>query len=409
MKEIPERKALSTTSVKPRDPAANWWRVTAQRTFTAGSPCRSPHGKAVDLKFSRDSSTPASAPLTASRLPPKPALRSRHVSDSVAASAFPNLADDSGDDDTKWKQYADSHFSRSVPMPSFFMGDDEFTPPDFPYDQDELMSEKSIQSDTDSNSISQTVQKDSEGSFAPSSSGTSTWISRIQTPQWTKTDDYTVVQRLDRHETVPAAPSHGGFQVPIPPHHHAYPAQLVPSTSPQKPHPPQRSVRARPPSTPQTLFSPSVPSTSSSSLDSETYPTVVSRRTPVYPRLRKLQVTSQERIKKVARICRYLWPSHEPHGQPCTFLEKNSTSRQRTPISNWLIASYTSLPPQNLDCTHSLGGKLRAHPDPHFIGRLRLPASEMDMATVLHIRGHFKGFRKHPNMQFQDSSQLSAD
>ncbi|VDL98775.1 unnamed protein product [Schistocephalus solidus] len=137
MKEIPERKALSTTSVKPRDPAANWWRVTAQRTFTAGSPCRSPHGKAVDLKFSRDSSTPASAPLTASRLPPKPALRSRHVSDSVAASAFPNLADDSGDDDTKWKQYADSHFSRSVPMPSFFMGDDEFTPPDFPYDQNQ--------------------------------------------------------------------------------------------------------------------------------------------------------------------------------------------------------------------------------------------------------------------------------
>ncbi|KAL7059390.1 hypothetical protein AAHC03_013594 [Spirometra sp. Aus1] len=288
MKEVPETETTLSPSMKQRNPASSWWRVTAPRTFDERPPSRSPHIKAVDLKFSRDPAMHASAPLTASSLPPKPALRSRHVSDSVA-SPFPDDANNSGDEDTEWKQYADSHFSRSGPTTGFFMGDDVFTPPDFPHDQDEMMWEKPFQSDTDSNSISQTVQKDSECSIAPSTSGTTTSVSRIRTPQWTKTEGYTVARRLDRHEMVSTGPSPGTFWEPIPVHN-SYPAQPLSSTSPQKPHPPQRSVRARPPSTPQTSFSPSVPSTSSSSPDSETFLTVVRRRrTPVYPRRRKPQ------------------------------------------------------------------------------------------------------------------------
>ncbi|BHF69431.1 hypothetical protein SprV_0301247500 [Sparganum proliferum] len=288
MKEVPETETALSPSMKQRDSASGWWRVTAPRTFDVGPPSRSPNRKTVDLKFSRGSAMHASAPLTASNLPPKPALRSRHVSDSVA-SPFPDDANNSGDEDKKWKEYADSHFSRSGPTTGFFMGDDEFTPPDFPLDQDEMMWEKPLQSDTDSNSTSQIVQKDSECSIAPSTSGTTTSVSRIRTPQWAKTEGYTVVRRLDRHEMVSTGPSPGTFWEPIPVHN-SYPAQPLPSTSPQKPHPPQRSVRARPPSTPQTSFSPSVPSTSSSSPDSETFLTVVRRRrTPVYPRRRKPQ------------------------------------------------------------------------------------------------------------------------
>nr|VZI27953.1 unnamed protein product [Spirometra erinaceieuropaei] len=283
MKKVPETETTLSPSMKQRNPASSWWRVTAPRTFDVRPP-----RKAVDLKFSRDPAMHASAPLTASSLPPKPALRSRHVSDSVA-SPFPDDANNSGDEDTEWKQYADSRFSRSGPTTGFFMGDDVFTPPDFPHDQDEMMWEKPFQSDTDSNSISQTVQKDSECSIAPSTSGTTTSVSRIRTPQWTKTEGYTVARRIDRHEIVSTGPSPGTFWEPIPVHN-SYPAQPLPSTSPQKPHPPQLSVLARPPSTPQTSFSPSVPSTSSSSPDSETFLTVVRRRrTPVYPRRRKPQ------------------------------------------------------------------------------------------------------------------------